>query len=160
MHQKKTFSSRLASAVPWIFFAGAWFLIGYLVKEGNSFWRSYLQAIVLFRAGLQGLWIAFGHLIFPLRTARRMGLTSPGFQTEIGAVHLAFGITGVLSFFYPEWVIPVALIVAIFYGGSVYAQIRNRIIEKKATPANSGPMFYYTLLMSLSLFIAIFMVWY
>jgi len=151
--------SYLASIFPWILYALAWIYTGYLVRNGLPFWISYIQAVVFFNAGIQGLWAATAHLLFPNQTAKSIGWKSAsGFQTEIGATNLAFGITGLLSFFFPMWAIPVALMLAIFFAGCSYIHIKERLVKLNDAPCNSGPMLYNTILISASLFVCLIVV--
>ncbi len=112
---------------PWIFFGFTLVSTAYFMNSGESFWLSYLRSLVFFNGGIQCLWAALGHLVFPLQTAQKIGWQSNGFQTEIGGVNIAFGITGVLSFLFLGWIVPVGLMLTIFYSSCIYAHIRERM---------------------------------
>lgn len=143
----------LASIFPWILSLCA--LIGTFYYAGN-FWEDFMKFIVLFNGGVQGLWAAVGHLLFPERVAKAIGWKSNGFQTEIGATNLAIGVASILSFIYTEWLTPVALIMAIFYAGCVYVHIKELLFKENNSPLNSGPMLYNTIFVMLILVIGLF----
>lgn len=86
---------------------------------------------------------------------RQIGWQSNGFPTEMGATNLALGVTGVLSWFKPSWVVPVALTVAMIFAGCAYIHIKDRIVNENKAPCNSGPMLYTTIVTSLGLFLAL-----
>lgn len=129
----------LASFFPWVLTVCAF--ISTLYYAGH-FWEDFLKFTILFNGGVQGLWAAVGHLLFPQRVAKAIGWKSSGFQTEIGATNLAIGTTSILSFLHPEWLTPVALIIAIFYAGCVYVHIKERLFKENDSPLNSGPILY------------------
>lgn len=149
----------LGTYLPWLLYILALITTYYFTSKGMAFWQSYLQAVVFFCGGIQGLWAAIAHLFFPVQTAKQIGWVSNGFQIEMGASNLAMGITGVLSWCNSSWLIPVGLTVAIIFAGCAFIHIKDRIVNKNVAPCNSGPMLYATILVSLTLFIAVFMVW-
>jgi hypothetical protein len=148
----------LGTYFPCILYVLALLTTFYLMSVGNTFWQSYLQAVVFFMGGIQGFWAGIAHLFFPVATARQIGWVSNGFQTEMGATNIALGVTGVLSWYNPSWLIPVALTIAIIFAGCAYIHIKDLLVNKNKAPCNSGPMMYVTILVSITLFIAIFMV--
>lgn len=152
MAAKTASSGRKATYFPWILYLLALALTVYLMFLGSPFLRSYLRSVVLFNVGVQGFWAGLGHLMRPEQTANKIGWTSSGFQTEIGSVNIAIGITGILSFLITNWAIPIGLVAAIFYAGCAYAHIKDR--HNKA-PCNMGPMLYNTILVSVTLFLAV-----
>jgi hypothetical protein len=129
-------------------------LISTLYYAGH-FWEDFLKFTILFNGGVQGLWAAVGHLIFPERVAKAIGWKSNGFQTEIGATNLAIGVTSMLSFLHPAWLSPVALIISIFYAGCVYVHVKERLFKENDSTLNSGPMLYNTILVMLILVIGL-----
>lgn len=135
-------TTMLASFFPWILYLLAWFCTLIAVNNGAVLSESLLLYVVIFNGGIQGLWAAIGHLVFPQETAKKIGWLSNGFQTEIGATNLAIGTAGTLTFFYNVWAIPVGLILAIFLSGCVYIHIKDRIANNNNAPCNSGPMLY------------------
>lgn len=125
------------------------------VWQGASFWVSILTYVVIFNGGIQGLWGAVGHLVFPQKTAEKIGWTSNGFQVEIGFTNLALGVTGALCIIYQQWVVPIALFIIIYYAGCAFNHIKERILSKNTAPCNSGPMLYSTLITVVTLVIAL-----
>jgi hypothetical protein len=142
----------LASFFPWVLTLCA--LISTMYYAG-CFWEDFLKFTVLFNGGIQGLWAAVGHLLFPERVAKAIGWKTSGFQTEIGATNLAIGITSLLSFLHPEWLTPIALIIAIFYAGCVYVHIKERLFKENDSPLNSGPILYNTIFVMIILVIGL-----
>lgn len=145
----------LGTYFPWILYLGAVATTFYLISEGVSAWAAFLQALVLFMGGFQGLWAASAHLLFPESTAKQIGWLSNPFQTEMGFTNLALGITGVLSWFYSSWQVPVGLTVAIIFTGCAYVHIKDLKEKQNKAPCNSGPMLYSTIITFVSLYIAI-----
>ena len=157
--QTQNFTNRVfqvATFIPWLFYVTA--LVSTLCKvtNGSLFWPSYLSSLVLYVGGIQGIWAAIGHLIFPIRTAAKIGWQPCGFQTEVGATNLAIGITSICSFFYITWITPIALTLAVFYTGCIYAHIYDHIKNKNSAALNTGPMLYSTMITVISLFTALF----
>jgi hypothetical protein len=147
----------LGTFFPWILYALALLTTCYLMAQGKTFWQSYMQAVVFFMGGLQGFWAAIAHLFFPIPTAKQIGWVSNGFQTEMGATNLALGAAGVLSWFNPQWLVPVALIIAIIFAGCAYVHLKDLFVNKNTAPCNSGPMLYTTILVCITLFMGMFM---
>ena len=146
----------LASLIPWFLTLAAWAgaLFFHFVKM-HAFLESLLFFTVIFNGGIQGLWAAVGHLCFPVATAAKIGWQSNGFQTEIGGTNLALGITSVLCFWNHSWLLPVALIISIYYASCVYIHIKEKVVDKNNAPCNSGPMLYNTILVVMTLWAAI-----
>jgi hypothetical protein len=136
----------LASLFPWILYVLAWIFTLIAVRDGAAFSESLLLYVVILNGGVQGLWAAIGHLIFPKETAAKIGWQSNGFQTEIGSTNLAIGTAGVLTYFYNMWATPVGLILAIFFSGCVYIHIKDRLVNHNNAPCNSGPMLYSSII--------------
>jgi hypothetical protein len=146
----------LGTYFPWILYGLALLTTFFLMmEEDKSFWQSYLQAVVFFMGGVQGFWAGISHLLFPVAAAQQIGWTSNGFQTEMGATNMALGVTGVLSWFHPHWLVPVALTIIIIFAGCAYVHIRELTVKKNKAPCNSGPMLYCTILVCSSLLMAL-----
>ncbi len=151
----------LMSLFPWLLYILAWVFALLEMQSAALLWPMLLFYVVIFNGGIQGLWGAIGHLAFPKKTAKKIGWTSNGFQTEIGFTNLAIGVTGILTFLFPFWAIPLGLFIAIYYSGCAYNHIRDRIVNKNAAPCNSGPMLYSTIVTVITIvvcLIAIFFV--
>lgn len=144
----------IATWTPWILYGFALLLSLFLVSKGFLFWPTYLRCLVLFMYGVQGLWAAIGHLLYPATTAAKIGWKPCEFQTEIGFANLAYGIVGIASFFYHELVVAVALMGVIFYTGCAYTHIKDIRINKNSASLNSGPMLYSTIITVVSIFVA------
>lgn len=141
----------LLSLFPWLLYISAWVLSLIAKLDGNLFIPSLLHYVVILNGGIQGLWAAIGHLAFPQKTAKKIGWQTNGFQTEIGFVNLAIGITGVLVLVFPTWVNALGTVIAIFYSGCAYNHIRERILYHNNAPCNSGPMLYSTIATSVTI---------
>lgn len=127
----------------------------YFIVQGRAYWPSYFQSLVFFMGGIQGFWLGIAYLFFPAYSAKQIGWISNGFQTEMGATNLALGVTGVMSWWNPSWLMPIALIVAILSAGRAYARFKDILVNNNRTLAN---MYSTDLLVSVNLFFAIFMV--
>lgn len=145
----------LGTYFPWILYTLTLLTTFLLMAQGKGLLDSYLQAAVFFMGGIQGLWAATTHLFFPAMAAKQIGWVSNGFQTEMGATNLALGVTGVLSWWNPEWLVPVALTVAIIFAGCAFTHIKDLLINKNTAPCNSGPMLYTTISVSVTLFLTV-----
>lgn len=145
----------LTSLFPWLLYALAWLLAVLHPLHNTNIWTALLFYLVIFNGGLQGVWAAIGHLAFPEKTAKKIGWQSNGFQIEIGFANLGIGITGLLTFFFPEWSIPIGVFIALYYGGCAYNHIKERLIYKNNAPCNSGPMLYSTIVTVITLLICL-----
>ena len=154
VEKKKTKGFSLCSWFPWLLWAVALILSFVWMGQGRSFWKSYLTWVVLFNGGIQGLWGALGNLVYPSRTAKKCGVQPCVFQTVVGAADLSLGIMGILSFFYASWLLPVALVIAIFYAGRVFAHVKESRTSRTASGCCCGPMVWNTAAVSLTLFLA------
>lgn len=155
---EKILRMALGTYFPWILFALTIVTTLHLMEKGEPFWTSYLQAVVFFMGGIQGIWAAIAHLFFPVATAKQIGWVSNGFQTEMGATNLALGVTGLLSWCNPHWLTPVALTIAIIFAGCAYIHIKDLLVNRNTAPCNSGPMLYTTILVSISIFFSLLII--
>jgi hypothetical protein len=145
----------LTAFFPWGLYLAAWICTLIMVKQGAPLPSTLLFYIVIFNGGIQGIWAAVGHLIFPAKTAQKIGWQSNGFQVEIGFANLSIGITGVLTYFFPIWAKPLAVFIIIYYGGCAYNHIKERIMFKNKAPCNSGPMLYSTIATVITLIVCL-----
>lgn len=145
----------LTTWIPWILYSSSLLVTMLLVMRGDLFWPTFLRSIVFFMYGVQGLWAAVGHLLFPAQTALKIGWQPCQFQTEIGFANLAYGILGIISFFYFHcWIEAIALMGVIFYTGAVYTHIKDMHEHNNSASLNSGPMLYSTIVTVMSVVIA------
>ncbi|GEM_PF-5395269 len=145
-----------ASLFPWILYLIAWIFTGYyFYSDSYPFWETLLFYVILLNGGIQGLWAAVGHLIFPKQTAEKIGWQPCGFQTEMGGANLAIGIVSILCFWYRDWIVPVGLMIAILFSVCAFQHIRDRIVNKNNAPCNSGPMMYNTIIVVMTILLAI-----
>lgn len=126
----------------------------------NPFWQSFLEPLVFFTVGIQGIWAAIGYLVYPQQTATLMGWQRSGYQTEAGAAHLGLGIAGLLSVAKSAWTVPIACIALIMLVGALYAHIagrrgQNDWFARAQGIKRGGPMLYASLATAVSLFLAL-----
>lgn len=147
--------SLLSVYFPWLLYSLAIITTIILTATGHGFWHSYLQSVVFFNGGIQGLWSAAAHLLTPEHTAHNIGWSSNNFQLEMGGCNLALGFTGVFSWFYPAWRIPIAWMIVIIFAVCAFIHIKDRLTRENKAPFNVGPMLYCNIVVSFTLFLAI-----
>lgn len=107
--------------------------------------------------GLIGRWFVFWAVGVRLLTAGFSQMLRPGFTSsailgveeknaeklvvELGFGNTAIGIAGVLSYFNPGWVVPVALVGMVFLGLAGLAHIRNTGKNMKENVATLSDLF-------------------
>lgn len=114
-----------------------------------------LRYINLFPVGLMGLWAAFGHIVFPARSAASIGWATSPFQTEVGAANLGIGIAGVIAAIYSDWGFRagVAAVTAGFLGGAALTHVIQIAETGNRAAGNAGPILYTDVLTPLLLLI-------
>lgn len=146
----------LVSLFPWLLYIAAWLCTLFYVHNGAELWTSLLYFVVIFNAGIQGMWASIGHLAFPEQTAAKIGWSSNGFQIEIGFANLAIGVCGLLTYLFAFWAVPIGAFTAIYYAGCAYNHIKERFLFKNNAPCNSGPMLYSTIVTVITIVVCIF----
>lgn len=145
-----------ATWLPWVLYVFAIFITFYWASNGASLLQSYLCAVVVFNGGIQGLFSAFGHLIFPQEMVEKRGWRNSYFQTEVAGIYLAIGLASIISLVNIAWAVPVAFILGIFSLARVYAHFKSKIIKNPEREYNLGPILYITAWIGITLLAAVF----
>lgn len=110
----------------------------------------FLSYILLFNMGIMGLLAAYAHVFMGPETAKSIGWP-PGspFQFEIGMANLAFGVLGVLSFWFRGSFWNAAIIGwCVLFFGCFIGHVINYYTENNVAPYNIGPyIWFYDLLL-------------
>ena len=140
--------------VTWILYIGAWIAaIMDSTMSQQAFMPLLARYVVFFSLGVQGLWAAMGHLMYPEKAAGAIGWKTSPFQTEMGGANLGLGVVGVCALFLPNWILPVSVFGCILYGVAVFTHIREHKLNNNTAANNSGPMLYCTIATILTLIV-------
>lgn len=105
----------------------------------------FLSYILFFNMGLMGLLGAYAHVFLGPETARSIGW-SPGspFQFEIGMANLAFGVLGILSYWFRDRFWDAAIIGwSVLFFGCFVGHVINYYAENNTAPYNIGPYIWF-----------------
>lgn len=106
--------------------------------------ETLLQYILFFCVGISGLYAFMGHGFAASKVSKYIGW-EPGspFQWEVAVTNLAFGILGILSFwFHGGFWIATIIGVSVFDFGAAYGHIRDIVRNKNRAPGNAGAPLY------------------
>lgn len=107
--------------------------------------ETLLSYILLFNMGIMGLLGAYAHVFMGAETAKSIGW-EPGspFQFEIGMANLAFGVLGILCFWFRDsfWEASIIGWSVLFFGCFV-GHVINYYAEDNAAPYNIGPYIWF-----------------
>lgn len=130
-------------------------------KEWYSpkFIESFLSYILFFNMGLMGLLAAYAHVFMGPETAKSIGW-EPGspFQYEIGMANLAFGVLGILSYWFRGSFWNASIIGwSVLLLGCFIGHIINYYTENNTAPYNIGPyIWFYDLLLPILVLILLY----
>lgn len=107
--------------------------------------ESFLAYILFFNMGIMGFLAAYAHVFMGPETAQLIGW-EPGspFQFEMGMTNLAFGVLGVLSYFYRDsfWDAAIigwsVLLIGCFIGHTI-----SYYTDNNTAPYNMGPFIWF-----------------
>lgn len=87
---------------PLVFFSLAILVatVHYFLHKPKHIIGLYLQYLILFCVGLQGIYAWYGHAFMPVQIAEQIGWPQSPFQFEVAVANLAFGVLGVLAFWF------------------------------------------------------------
>lgn len=132
------------------------FVFAFFVQSlTHSFASALFFGLLLFSVGIQGIWAWFGHCFYSESVAQSIGWPSSPFQNEVGYANLAFGIGGILAFFWPILAPGVAIGIIIFMLSAAWGHAREMIKAKNFAPGNAGPIFYTDILVPVTLIICL-----
>lgn len=137
-----------------LFICAILFTIGHLTYKKE--WHhpkaveTFLSYILLFNMGIMGLLGAYAHVFMGPETAKSIGW-EPGspFQFEIGMANLAFGVLGILSYWFRGSFWDAAIIGwSVLFFGCFVGHVINYYTEHNTAPYNIGPyIWFYDLLL-------------
>ncbi len=117
-------------------------------RSGRKLVRALIFLVLLFPVGLEGLWAALGHLVFPGPVAAAAGWQPSPFQLEVGVSNLGRGVVGIAAAFYASWPfrLAIALWLAVFLGGAAVGHVISIIRDHDLAFLNAGPILLTDLL--------------
>ncbi len=100
----------------------------------------FLLYMLFIMVGLGSLWAFMGHAFFADRVASYIGWKAGSpFQHEVAFANLGFGVLGVLCiWFRKEFWLAVSVGITVFYWGSAWGHINDRIVNNNYAPGNVG----------------------
>lgn len=107
--------------------------------------ETFLSYILFFNMGLMGFLAAYAHVFMGPETAKTIGW-EPGspFQFEMGMANLAFGVLGILSFWFRGSFWDAAIIGwSVLFLGCFVGHLMNYYIENNTAPYNIGPYIWF-----------------
>lgn len=146
-----------------LFICAILFTVGHLMykKDGHSPKPTevFLSYILFFNMGLMGLLAAYAHVFMGPETARSIGW-EPGspFQYEIGMANLAFGVLGILSYWFRGSFWDAAIIGwSVLFFGCFIGHVINYYTENNTAPYNIGPyIWFYDLLLPILVLVLLY----
>lgn len=115
----------------------------------------FLSYILFFNMGLMGLLGAYAHVFMGPETAKSIGW-EPGspFQFEIGMANLAFGVLGILCYWFRDRFWDASIIGwSVLFLGCFVGHVINYYTENNTAPYNIGPyIWFYDLILPIFVF--------
>lgn len=112
--------------------------------------ESFLAYILFFNMGIMGFLAAYGHVFMGKEIAQSIGW-EPGspFQFEVGMANLAFGVLGVLAYFYRGAFWDASIIGwSVLFIGCFIGHVISYYADNNVAPYNMGPFIWlYDLLL-------------
>lgn len=104
----------------------------------------FLSYILFFMMGIMGLLAAYAHVFIGPEIAQSIGWESSPFQFEIGMANLAFGVLGILSYWFRGTFWDASIIGwSILLLGCFVGDVINYYAENNAAPYNIGPPIWF-----------------
>jgi hypothetical protein len=97
--------------------------------------------LLVINVGIGGVFGFIGHTVFADRAAASIGWPAGNpFQTEVGIANLAFGVVGILCYWFRDhfWLATV-IMSSVFQLGAAVGHIRQIIVANNWSPNNAGP---------------------
>lgn len=140
---------------PVVLYIVAWVLALTMYATEQGFLAMEIIRYMLFLSvGFQGVYGFFKHFYYAEQTANRIGWKGGPFQSLVAMASLAFGVLGILCFWFPVLWIATALGVSIFYLGAAYVHLQEMLNKRNTKPGNAGPIFYLDIIVPLTLWLA------
>lgn len=144
------------SQFPLIVFVSAFIFAGASARyENQLFVDELIRYMLLFGAGIQGLWCFVGHTFCSKLSAQNVGWKGNQFQYEVGMANLAISVLGTVAFWNSLFWIPTIVVVSIFYLGAAVIHIRDKLLHNNAAPGNTGWILYTDILIPAILIMSI-----
>lgn len=117
--------------------------------------ETFLSYILFFNMGIMGLLGAYAHVFMGPETARSIGW-EPGspFQFEVGMANLAFGVLGILCYWFRNQFWDASIIGwGVLFLGCFVGHVINYYTENNTAPYNIGPyIWFYDLILPILVF--------
>jgi len=98
----------------------------------------FINYILFFGIGLQGIYAFFGHYFRPVQTAESIGWTpAPQFQRELAFANLAVGVIAIVAVLRPQLRLAAIIVASVFLLGCAYGHILE-IKKGNTAPNNTG----------------------
>ena len=97
--------------------------------------------LLVINVGVGGVFGFIGHTVFADRAAASIGWPAGNpFQTEVGIANLAFGVVGILCYWFRDqfWLATI-IVTSVFQLGAAVGHIRQIIVANNWSPNNAGP---------------------
>lgn len=110
-----------------------------------EFEETFLSYILFLNMGIMGLLAAYAHVFMGSETAKSIGWEAGSpFQFEIGMANLAFGVLGILSYWFRGsfWDASIIGWCVLFFGCFV-GHVINYYTENNTAPYNIGPYIWF-----------------
>ena len=110
---------------------------------------------IFWMVGIQGWMTGCGHMFFGEPIAESIGWPAKTpWQFEVGLASVATGLRGVMvRSFGAEFWLATILAFSVFYLGAAVGHVREMIVEKNFAPGNSGPIFFFDVLVPIYLIV-------
>lgn len=148
----------LISAFPALCYAAA-VAFGFLEVHqpfGSAALSPLLQWMLSLGLGLPSLWAALSHAAFSERVAQSIGWAQSPFQKEIAGANLGIGLGAIAaSLLGPEAAWAMTIMAAGFLWSAAGVHVADMVRRKNFAINNAGPIFWWDILIPLTLFIAL-----
>ena len=97
--------------------------------------------LLVINVGVGGVFGFIGHTVFADRAAASIGWPAGNpFQTEVGIANLAFGVVGILCYWFRDqfWLATI-VVTSVFQLGAAVGHFRQIIVANNWSPNNAGP---------------------
>jgi hypothetical protein len=127
--------------------------IGHILIWDAPVFQTLLLWLLVFKAGLGGLWSFIGHYFQSDQVAAYIGWPAGNpFQKEVAFTNLALGISGLMCFFYRgEFWLATIVFASIFLLGAFSVHVQSQKETGNKHPGNAGPVFFLDIIFPLIL---------
>ncbi len=123
---------------------------------GSAALTPLLQWMLSLGLGLPSLWAALSHAVFSERVASSIGWAPSPFQKEIAGANLGIGLGAIAaSALGPQAAWAMTIMAAGFLWSAASVHIADMVRRKNFAINNAGPIFWWDMLIPLTLFVAL-----